>query len=99
MCGLTKQYLMSMETNKNILLFTVAKHYTISGRGLILSPGLRDNVKHVKAGSKIKLVRPDNSVLQTTISGITFEGDHDILLPSNLTKEDVPVGTEVWTDD
>ena len=34
--------------------------------------------------------------MQTTIQGITFNDQHDILLAPEVTKEDVPIGTEVW---
>ncbi len=69
----------------------------ISGRGLVLAPGLGDKVKFVKTGDEIRLIRPDKSEVTTSITGITFEGNHDILLPLTMTKDDVPVGTEVWT--
>lgn len=87
-----------MTAFKNIrLLFKVEKQFTITGQGLVLASGLGDNVKFVMTGTKIKLVRPDKSELMTTIKGITFEGSHDILISSEFSKEDVPIGTEVWT--
>lgn len=69
----------------------------ISGRGLVLSPGLGDKVKFVRTGTEIRLIRPDRTEIITTIKGITFEGTHDILISSPFTKDDVPIGTEVWT--
>jgi hypothetical protein len=83
----------------NVLLFKVENQFTITGRGLILTPGLGDNVKFVTTGTEIRLVRPDKSELITAIKGITFEGNHDILISGEFTKEDVPVGTEVWTNE
>jgi len=68
----------------------------ITGRGVVLMPGLGENAHYVKTGSKLRLVRPDKSEMQTTIQGITFNDQHDILLAPEVTKEDVPIGTEVW---
>ncbi|SEM58629.1 hypothetical protein SAMN04488505_105114 [Chitinophaga rupis] len=66
----------------------------IPGRGLILVPGLRD--KKANINDKITIVRPDGSSMKTTIKGITFNLNRDILVDSNLTKGDVPIGSEVW---
>jgi hypothetical protein len=66
----------------------------MSGRGVILLPGLGKNV--VRVGSPIRLARSDGSTLDTKIRGIGFNEFHDILIGQELRKEDVPVGTEVW---
>jgi hypothetical protein len=78
-------------------LFTVEDRFLISDRGLVLTPGLGDNMKFSRTGSEIKLIRPDKSELRTTIKGIAFEGNHDILIPLTITKDEVLIGTEVWT--
>ena len=83
----------------DVLLFTVTDVFLLTGRGVVLTPGLGENVRFVKTGSSIKLVRPDKSVLTTTIRGITFQGQHDILVGAEISKAAVPVGTEVWTDE
>ena len=62
---------------------------------MVLFPGLGDKIKFAKSGSKIRLLRPDRSAIETTISGIGWEGDHPILIGQEIKKEDVPVGTEV----
>ena len=77
-----------------MLLFTVAETYMITGRGLLLTPGIGD--KPAKIGDTLKLVKPDNTTLETVITGIVFNEHRDILVGSTLTKEDVPIGTEVW---
>jgi hypothetical protein len=77
-----------------MLLFIVEQVFTITDRGVVLLPGLGENV--VRIGTPIRLVRPDKSVLDTKIAGITFE-TRDILVGPEVRKEDVPVGTEVWT--
>lgn len=83
----------------DVFLFTVADVFLITGRGVVLTPGLGEKWRIAKTGSRIKLVRPDKSVLNTTIRGITFQGPHDILVGAEISKADVPVGTEVWTDE
>ena len=86
-------------SENNVLLFKVKEQFVITGRGLILTPGLGDKVKLVTTGTRIKLIRPDQTELLTTIKGIAFEGTHDILISEEFTKEDVPVDTEVWTNE
>lgn len=76
-------------------LFTVDNTFLITGRGIVLTPGLGDKVHEVKNGSSIKLVFPDKSFVYCTISGINFEGSHAIFI-DGLDKSDVPTGTEVW---
>jgi hypothetical protein len=78
-----------------MLLFVVEQVFSVTGRGVILLPGLGKNV--VRVGTPIQLVRPDGSKLGTKIRGIGFNEFHDILVGQELRKEDVPVGTEVWT--
>ncbi|MBA4241488.1 MAG: hypothetical protein C0448_12240 [Sphingobacteriaceae bacterium] len=86
-----------MTSKKNMLLFIVENKFAITDRGLILTPGLGDKVKLVETGSKIKLVRPDKTEIETKITGIGFEGNHDIIISSEITTEQIPIGTEVWT--
>lgn len=78
-------------------LFNVEDRFVISDQGLVLAPGLGDKVKFVKTGTGIRLIRPDKSEITTSIKGITFGGNHDILIPLTVKKEDVPIGTQVWT--
>jgi hypothetical protein len=82
-----------------IFLFKVEDRFVISDKGLVLTPGLGNKVKFVESGSKIRLIRPDKSEVMTSIKGISFEGNHDILIPLTITKDEVPIGTEVWTID
>jgi len=86
-----------MENNK--LLFIVEETFLITGLGLVLTPGPGDKVKLAKVGTKIKLVRPDKTELETVIIGIMFESQHDIAISSKLSRKDVPYGTEVWLAD
>ena len=79
-------------------LLTVENSFMITGRGLVLVPGLGENARHVKAGQRIKLVRPDGSTMHTTIQGDSFNDGHELLVGPEVIKSDVPVGTEVWLD-
>jgi translation elongation factor EF-Tu-like GTPase len=80
-----------------MLLFTVEERFMITGRGLVLVPGLGN--KMAKIGDKIKIVRPDQSTIEKIIQGISFNEFRDILVDPGLTKEDVPIGSEVWLND
>jgi len=81
---------------KNILmlLFKVEDRFMITGRGLMLTPGVGKMGRLI--GAKIRLVRPDKTTVDTIIRGIEFFEPHPILVGGDLSKEDVPIGTEVW---
>lgn len=80
-----------------MLLFVVEQIFLVTGRGVVLLPGLG---KHfVRVGTPIRLIRPDGSTLHTHIRGIGFNEFNDIAIGADLTKADVPVGTEVWVDE
>jgi hypothetical protein len=75
------------------MLFIVEDVFSITGQGLVLTPGLGNH--YVPIGTKIRLVRPDGSVLHAAIRGIVFE-TRDISIGQEWTKADIPIGTEVW---
>lgn len=77
-----------------MFLFKVQDRFLVTGRGLILIPGLGD--KNANTGDPIKIVKPDQTIVETTIRGIGFNEFRDILVGSDLTKDDVPIGSEVW---
>ena len=86
-------------------LFTVADRFQIEGRGCVLVPGLpcEPGGPIVKRGARIRLRTPAGRELDTFVAGIemisyrkrpaTFTAP--IILPNDITKDDVPVGTEV----
>ena len=80
-----------------MFLFKVEDIFSITGCGLVLVPGLGTNQGRVNSGMPIKLRRPDQTELQTVIAGIVFQTRDIALLPS-ITKEEVPIGTEVWLE-
>ena len=77
-----------------MFLFKVQDRFLITGRGLILVPGLGG--KKATVGDSIKIVKPDQTIIETTIRGIGFNEFRDILVGNDLTKNDVPIGSEVW---
>lgn len=77
-----------------MFLFKVEERFMITGRGLVLVPGLGD--RKAKVGDPIKIVKPDQTTIKTTIKGIGFNQFREILVGKDLAKEDVPIGSEVW---
>lgn len=75
-------------------LFKVQDRFLVTGRGLILIPGFGE--KKVKVNDKIKIVRPDNTLIEATVKGISNNHNHDISVGFCLTKDDVPIGSEIW---
>ena len=77
--------------------------FLISGRGLVVLPGIPLTGNwHVKAGTPIELRKPNGSTRESKIRGIEMiRGTRQILpilLGAGLTKDDVPIGTEIWID-
>ena len=89
-------------------LFSVEDRFTIEKRGIILAPGIPRNVDlpNIRDGAKIQLRKPDLTIVDTfieTIEMIRFRPEVPpekrtipILLPENIHKFDVPIGTEVY---
>ena len=86
-------------------LFTVADRFQIEGRGCVLVPGLSTDLGSpiLSSGARIRLRTPAGKDIDTTIKAIELISYRKkpekicvpVLLPNGLTKEDVPVGTEV----
>jgi translation elongation factor EF-Tu-like GTPase len=84
-------------------LFTVADTFVIKGRGIVLTPA--SGKYRIAVGWTIELRRPDGAIRTTVVRGIEmldpppFDGRYNpgILVPADISLDDVPVGTEVWT--
>ena len=86
-------------------LFVVADTFPIKGRGLVLVPGILPlGEERFRIGDPIVLKRPDGSRLDSRIGAA--EHPHStpprpkneiLIVLKDLTKEDVPVGSEVWS--
>ncbi len=86
-------------------LLTVEDTFLISGRGLVPVPGLiPEDDELFRVGDPILLKRPDGSSFQWNIGGLEIlsgvQRRHDlVILLKGLDKEDVPVGSEIWSVD
>ena len=91
-----------METT---LLFIVEDAFQITGRGCVLVPGPVAEVggPSLRVGDPIRLVKPDGQVVDTSVQGIEMISRRaqpkiitaPILLPPDIAKEQVPIGTHV----
>jgi hypothetical protein len=86
-------------------LFTVTDRFQIEGRGCVLVPGVSCEPGDVVLcrGHRIRLHIPGGTHVDTTVRGIEHirnikkpeKVTYPVLLPEDITKDDVPVGTEV----
>ena len=84
-------------------LLVVEQRFWIRGRGLVVTPGVVPvEGERIKAGDCVLLIRPDGSTRDVMIRGTStyFLPDSsarvDLLLDLR-SKEEVPIGTEVWS--
>src|SRR5262249_13489608 len=83
-------------------LFMVAGAFTVPGRGLVLIPDVRPE-QRVKVGDAILLRRCGATDLSAEVAGVEVPLPNPqrevLILVRELTNEQVPVGTEVWSVD
>ena len=87
------------------LLFVVEDAFQVTGRGCVLVPGPSTEAGGpvLRVGDPIRLVKPDGQAIETRIHGIEMLHRRPppkvitapILLPKEITKDQVPVGTQV----
>ena len=83
---------------------TVEDVFQVTGRGTIVAPGIpAKNSWCIGIGDRLILKRPDGTELKTHVQGIETGGAPEIncipLLPGpHLSKDQVPIGTEIWVD-
>jgi hypothetical protein len=83
-------------------LFVVEDTFFIKGRGLVPVPGIVPiEEERFRVGDPLLLKRPDGTSISTTIGGLERlcpNPRHDVVIMlKGFSKEDVPVGTEVWS--
>jgi len=83
-------------------LFVVEDTFFIKGRGLVPFPGIVPVGKErFYIGDPLLLKRPDGTSISTNIGGIELccpNPRQDVgILFKEISKEDVPLGTEVWS--
>ena len=85
------------------LLFKVQETFKLKDVGLVI---VADNLArglNLKIGDELELRRPDGTSLMTTVDSLPLlcpfdpERQLPISLPKGIGKEDVPIGTEVWS--
>jgi hypothetical protein len=84
------------------LLLTVAERFSISGRGLVLVPGIRPvGDELLKIGDPIRLRLPDGREIRANIGSLELPNPNPrrevVIMLTELSKAEVPVGTEVWS--
>jgi len=94
--------------NPMTYLFSVEDRFSIRGRGTVLAPGIPRNLNlpTIRDGAKIQLRKPDLTIVYTFIKAIEMiryrpevppeKRTIPILLPKDIHKFDVPIGTEVY---
>ena len=85
-------------------LFTVSDRFTVRGRGIVLLPGLKPvGEERFNVGDKVCLRRPAAEDLIVPIAGLELPHPNPenevLILIGELSKDDVPAGTEVWSLD
>jgi hypothetical protein len=85
------------------LLFKVEDVFDITGRGCVLAPVVPDGLDFkIRAEDRIQLRTPFGRLFDTHIASIELLKMRNgpcrmaIMLPRDFTKNDVPVGTEIW---
>lgn len=85
-------------------LFVIAATFAVKGRGIALAPGISpEGDERFRVGDTVELRKPDATVVRTKIKGIEILSPIPpsrafvILLAETFKKEDVPIGTEVWS--
>jgi hypothetical protein len=86
-------------------LYKVDDVFDIGGRLTMATPGIPPKTPGIRNGVAIELRRPDGTIIETQIGSIAIVDPYDpkrpiqFSFPAGLTKQDVPVGTEVWLRD
>jgi len=86
------------------LLFKVEDVFDISGRGCVIAPAMPTGADFkIRAKDQIQLRTPAGQAVDTHIASIELLKPQDgsacrmaIMLPRDLVKQDIPIGTEVW---
>jgi len=86
----------------NRLLLIVADTFLLPGPELAVLPGIDEQPgERFRIGDPLLLKRPDGSELATTIGNLSIPNPNPrsewLLGFTNLSKDDVPIGTEVWS--
>ena len=83
-------------------LLKVEDTFAIPGRGVGIAPGIVPiEGEKFRVGDRLFLKRPDGTRLLSAIGGLGFFNPNPRckigIFLKGLTKDDVPIGTEVWS--
>jgi hypothetical protein len=84
-------------------LLVVEQRHWLRGRGLILAPGVVPGEgERIKAEDRVVLIRPDGSTRDAMIRGTSTYFSPGSAMKVDLLldlsgKDEVPIGTEVWS--
>jgi hypothetical protein len=86
-----------------VFLSRVEGTFALAGRGVVVDPGIPHSPEthRVFIGDDLEIRREDGSVLATKVSGLEMSGSlkrgfTPIVLPVEVTEDEVPIGAEVW---
>ena len=90
-------------------LFTVDEVSLIEGRGTVVCGFKIEQYGRFRKGDEVVLRRPNGSTIKTKIAGVEYppsitwlekrpeNPSYGILVEPPITRDDVPIGTEVWS--
>ena len=83
-------------------LLKVEEVFELTGRGCVLDPAIPSATSlHIAINDPLELRRPDGSVIRTHLYAFMHlrPNIHQVtplVMPPEIKKSDIPVGTEVW---
>lgn len=89
----------------NRQLFKITEVFSLENLGLVVAVDVKSKDVNLKINESIEVVRPDGSSLKTKIAAIPMLSPYNpermfsFSLPKQISKEDIPIGTEVWSVD
>lgn len=91
-----------------ILLSKIEQVFQFNDLGCIIVPGIPTEIKNrckLKVGDEIELRFPDGKVMSTKIASINMvcgtpsPPPIPLMLPKEIKKNEIEIGTEVWIDE
>jgi len=85
--------------------YTIAEAFQIKDRGLVLISGPHcEPQAKLLIGCEIEIRQLDGKIIRTTVRGIEMASPNPhryfaIMVPAEISKEDVPPGAEVWSNE
>ena len=83
-------------------IFTVEEHFQIDGLGLVIVGKVENQSHSLKIGMPLIIVNPSSWIIETKLSGINMTKPPNFkvwsISISELIKEDVPIGSNVFID-